>query len=239
MKLIRILRKTRGLTQSELARLAATSQPQIRRLEAGERQLTKPWAERLAPHLGTSASHLMFGDDATAMADGTLDKGVASGTPLQSNVGLSGHAVPSPANARLGEALPDSSTRIPVYGQAVGGMDGEFVMNGNRLEDVFAPPSLSSVTGAYAVYVAGESMEPRYFDGEIVFVNPMKRVRRGDFVVAQIQAEEHGPTLAYVKRFVRWNAEELVLAQYNPEKELQFDANQVVSVHLVVMGGAV
>ncbi len=82
-------------------------------------------------------------------------------------------------------------------------------------------------------------MEPRYFDGEIVFVNPTKRVRRGDFVIAQVQVREHGPKLAYVKRFVRWNAEELVLSQYNPEKELRFTANQVISVHLVVMGGAV
>ena len=142
-------------------------------------------------------------------------------------------------NARLGELLPELHAKLPVYGQAVGGIDGEFVMNGERLEDVFSPPSLSAVIGAYAVYVSGESMEPRYFDGEIVYVNPAKRVRRGDFVVAQIQSEEHGSKLAYVKRFVRWNSTELVLSQYNPEKELRFAANHVVSVHLAVMGGAV
>ncbi|MCP4318966.1 MAG: helix-turn-helix transcriptional regulator [Hyphomicrobiales bacterium] len=165
---------------------------------------------------------------------------VASEAALQSNrTGSEAPAWEPPTNARLGNVLPDQRARIPVYGQAVGGVDGEFVMNGDRLDDVFAPPSLSSVTGAYAVYVAGESMEPRYFDGEIVFVNPTKRVRRGDFVIAQVQVREHGPKLAYVKRFVRWNAEELVLSQYNPEKELRFTANQVISVHLVVMGGAV
>ena len=76
-------------------------------------------------------------------------------------------------------------------------------------------------------------------DGEIVFVNPRKRVGRGDFVIAQIQASEHGPNLAYVKRFVRWNAQELVLAQYNPVREMHFAADRVVSVHLVVMGGLV
>ncbi len=255
MSMIRTLREARGMTQAQLARLAATSQPQIRRLEAGERQLSKDWAERLAPHLGIAASTLMFGDEATPLpgsepanspSEKTLparserDATAANGITLQSN-----EIVPdriddgSQANARVGEALPDPSAKIPVYGQAVGGIDGEFVMNGDRLEDVFAPPSLSSVAEAYAVYVAGESMEPRYFDGEIVFVNPVKRVRRGDFVVAQIQAEEHGPRLAYVKRFVRWNSQVLVLSQYNPEKELHFAAEQVVSVHLAVMGGAV
>lgn len=261
------------MTQAQLAELAATSQPQIRRLEAGERRLSKEWAQRLAPHLGVAASLLMFGEDDVApspadapsappidrgaerkvtdpAATGTGDPGiyrietaeiqVASGIPMQSNGGeMRASMDATPANARLGASLPDPSVKIPVYGQAVGGIDGEFVMNGDRLEDVFAPPILSSVAEAYAVYVAGESMEPRYFDGEIVFVNPVKRVRRGDFVVAQIQAEEHGPRLAYVKRFVRWNAQVLVLSQYNPEKELHFAASQVVSVHLVVMGGVV
>ncbi len=255
MSMIRTLREARGMTQAQLARLAATSQPQIRRLEAGERQLSKDWAERLAPHLGIAASTLMFGDETaplpgseptnspfetTPPARAEKDATVANGITLQSNdIVRDRRDDGSQANARVGEALPDPSAKIPVYGQAVGGIDGEFVMNGDRLEDVFAPPSLSSVAEAYAVYVAGESMEPRYFDGEIVFVNPVKRVRRGDFVVAQIQAEEHGPKLAYVKRFVRWNSQVLVLSQYNPEKELHFAAEQVVSVHLVVMGGAV
>ncbi len=215
MSTIKTLREANGLTQARLAELATTSQPQIRRLEAGERQLTKEWAERLAPHLGISASELMFG-------------------PMPDR---SGHD--PAANARLGDPLPDRRARIPVYGQAVGGVDGEFAMNGERLEDIFAPPSLSAVSGAYAVYVCGESMEPRYFDGEIVFVNPRKRVRRGDFVIAQVKADEHGPNLAYVKRFVRWNAQELVLSQYNPVREMRFATDRVVSVHLVVMGGAV
>lgn len=269
MSMIRSLREARGLTQARLAELVSTSQPQIRRLEAGERQLTKEWAQRLAPHLGVAASQLMFGENVSApspagfitvpsvdlnppaqtemlagrvtgdhrdIVTDAAEIQVATGMPMQSN---GDEMNLSPANARLGDALPDPSTKIPVYGQAVGGIDGEFVMNGDRLEDVFAPPILSSVAEAYAVYVAGESMEPRYFDGEIVFVNPIKRVRRGDFVVAQIQAEEHGPRLAYVKRFVRWNAQVLVLSQYNPEKELHFAAGQVVSVHLVVMGGVV
>ncbi|MEM9105161.1 MAG: helix-turn-helix transcriptional regulator [Pseudomonadota bacterium] len=216
MSTIKLLREAQGMTQASLAALVQTSQPQIRRLEAGERQLSKEWAERLAPHLGVSAAELMFGPGQF---------------PSVANDPAS--------NARLGDPLPDQRASIPVYGQAVGGIDGEFAMNGERLEDVFAPPSLSAVAGAYAVYVCGDSMEPRYFDGEIVFVNPRKRVRRGDFVIAQITDEEHGPNLAYVKRFIRWNARELVLAQYNPAKEMRFAADRVVSVHLVVMGGAV
>lgn len=143
-----------------------------------------------------------------------------------------------PPNATIGDKLEGAASKIPLYGQAVGGEWGEFVLNGNKLADIFAPPILSQVAGAYAVTVAGESMSPRYFDGEVVFVHPRKRPVKGDFVVAQIRnpGDENNP-LAYVKRFVKWNSSGLTLEQYNPPKELRFDHADVVSVHFIVMGG--
>lgn len=149
--------------------------------------------------------------------------------------------VPTPLeipNASIGRKIASTNVHIPLYGQAVGGVDGEFVLNeGNRLADIVAPPSLASVDGAYAVSVSGESMEPRYFDGEVVFVNPRRRPVRGDFVIAQIHNPNEGPPLAYVKRLVRYSEAGLVLEQYNPPKELRFEHRAVVSVHVIVMGG--
>ncbi len=65
MSQLKRLREKIGLTQKELGTLAGTSQPQIKRLEDGDRTLTKQWAERLAPHLNTTAEALLFpkGDD--------------------------------------------------------------------------------------------------------------------------------------------------------------------------------
>jgi phage repressor protein C with HTH and peptisase S24 domain len=144
-----------------------------------------------------------------------------------------------PANAAIIPQNVTSGNKIPVYGSAVGGVDGEFAMNGVALYEVVAPAVLNNVSGAYAVQISGESMEPRYFDGEVVFVNPRRRVVKGDFVIVQIHApHEDDPPLAYVKRFVRHNAVELVLEQYNPPKELRFPHERVKSVHFITMGGA-
>lgn len=60
MNTLKDLREKAGLTQSQLAELTATSQPQIRRLENGERELTVAWAERLAGPLKTSAVKILF-----------------------------------------------------------------------------------------------------------------------------------------------------------------------------------
>lgn len=141
-------------------------------------------------------------------------------------------------NAKLGPKVTINRDKLPAYGQAVAGVDGEFVMNGNLIAYVDAPPGLDESKGAYAVFVSGDSMEPRYYDGETVYVDPTRRPMRGMFVVAQILSREGDPPYAYIKRFVRHNAQELVLSQFNPEKELRFPADRVVSVHVIVMGGS-
>lgn len=142
-------------------------------------------------------------------------------------------------NATIGAPMVSSAAfKVRLFGHAVGGADGEFVLNGSSdLGEVFVPPSISSISGAYAVTVAGDSMSPRYDDGEIVVVDPNHRARRGDYVVVQIQGSEHGAKMAYIKRFVRHTAEGLVLEQLNPPKELRFDHASVFSVHYVVMSG--
>ena len=142
-----------------------------------------------------------------------------------------------PPNAEIRNKVIGQGKKIPVFGQAVGGVDGEFLMNGNVLYEVMAPPILSDISGAYAVSVSGDSMSPRYEDGEVCFVDPRRTVRRGDYVIAQIRLEEEGPLLTYVKKFVRHNTSELVLEQFNPPKELRFDAQTVHSVHYIALAG--
>lgn len=133
------------------------------------------------------------------------------------------------------EGLPLAT--IPAYGQAMGGEDGYFILNGNKVADILAPPGLVGVREAYAVYVSGDSMEPRYYAGEVLFVNPRLPVRRDDFVVAQVQYEGEDMPRGYVKRFVRMTDSGLVLAQFNPVKELRFDSAKVVSVHRITLSG--
>ena len=124
---------------------------------------------------------------------------------------------------------------IPIYGQAIGGKDDEFILTGNQVTEVVAPANLSNVPDAYAVYVVGDFMEPRYFAGETVFVNPRQPISKGAFVVAQISTPESEAPQAYVKRFVSQDSRRLRLEQYNPKKILEFPTAKVLSVHRIVM----
>ena len=146
---------------------------------------------------------------------------------------------PLPNAARKQPVPHMSSKRIPVLGHGIGGKDGRFSMNGIAVDTVVCPPGLENVPGAYAIYVVGESMEPRYFAGEVVFVHPNKPVRRGSFVVVQILNEEDkdGPPLGYIKQFITRTPSKLVLKQFNPDREVEFDSKKVVSIHRIVFSG--
>ena len=215
---LRVAREQAGFSRaSEAARAMGIEEPTYLGHENGSRGLSRA-APRYARFFGVSLDWLI---------DGRRDAARAA-EPLL--------AAP-PRNAELGGPARFGGARIPAYGQAVGGRDGEFILNGNRIVDVLAPPSLQGVPDAYAVYVVGDSMEPRYFAGEAVFVNPRLPVRRGDFVVAQIAVEPGEPPHAYVKRFVARDARMLRLEQFNPKKTLQFPVARVISVHRIIMGG--
>lgn len=167
--------------------------------------------------------------DAVKRSRSMIEVAAALGLPLPGRV--------ETANAIVGENVGlDGGFKVPVYGQAVGGAHGEFVLNGNKIDDILAPPMLRGIREAYAVYVVGESMEPRYFAGEVLYINPRIPIRRGDFVVAQIATDEHNPPLAFVKRFVS-NGSTLKLEQFNPHEILEYDVSDVVSVHKIVMSG--
>ncbi|WJW80518.1 XRE family transcriptional regulator [Bartonella sp. TP] len=127
---------------------------------------------------------------------------------------------------------------LQVYGQAVGGSEGEFILNGSPLYDVLCPPSLSNTVGAYAVEIVGDSMSPRYEEGEIAYIDPLHPIRRGDYVVVQLKDNGSDAPHAFIKRYLFKTEYELVLEQFNPPKRIKFPLGQVISMHYVAMAGA-
>ncbi|ABS12950.1 helix-turn-helix domain-containing protein [Brucella anthropi] len=226
---IRRARTQKGFTQQQLADHFGIARVSVTQWE---NNTTQPGSDKLiglTELLGGDAEWYITGHGMPPISDGVRIAVKQSGHPKRE--------MTDAPNATIGEKVTGAGVMVPVYGQAVGGIDGQFLMNGTILYEVMAPPQIAEIAGAYGVQISGDSMFPRYEDGEVAFVDPRRRVKKGDYVVAQIQFDEHEPPHAYVKRFVRHNAEELVLSQFNPPKELTFDHDQVVSVHFIALAG--
>jgi phage repressor protein C with HTH and peptisase S24 domain len=131
-----------------------------------------------------------------------------------------------------------TADRLPVLGLAECGPDGWALWNGEVVDYVARPSNLFGVTQAYAVFVVGSSMEPRYFPGELVHVHPGRPVTIGSFVLVQIRPKEEGEApRAVIKRLVRRSGNKIVLEQYNPKKTFELKDSDVVSIHRVVASG--
>jgi phage repressor protein C with HTH and peptisase S24 domain len=130
----------------------------------------------------------------------------------------------------------NETSALPVKGHGAAGPDGSFEWNGETVDEIPRPHALIGVKDAYAIYVAGDSMEDRYYSGETVYVHPWKPIHKGHFVVVQVRGDG-GDHLGYIKRFLSRDHRRLRLEQLNPKKVIEIPAQKVISVHRIIMGG--
>lgn len=124
---------------------------------------------------------------------------------------------------------------VPVFGTAAGShLRGAFQLEtGTTIDFVRRPPALTGAKDAYALYVEGSSMEPRYGPGDLVFVHPHRPARLGDAVIVQV-AVSPGQIEASIGFLRKRTAEHVVLGKLNPEAEVQLKREHVAAVHRVL-----
>jgi phage repressor protein C with HTH and peptisase S24 domain len=207
MNRIREWRRRRDLTLEQLGMILGTSNQQISRLEKGERRLTVDWLLRIAKALQVEPDELLDPNDRPGIR-----------TPIEQEVRL----------VQQSSGGSSQSERIPVLGAARGGVEQEMYLD-DPIDWVHRPTMLRDVRGAYAIYVVGESMSPRYRPGTLLFVNPFKPPRWENGVVIQMVDKT-----VLVKEFLGFTPNELKLLQYNPESELTLQRSLISVVHTVV-----
>ena len=102
----------------------------------------------------------------------------------------------------------------------------------SQIEMVNIPDYLENAPSPYAVYVTGDSMEPRFIAGELLYVHPGKPIRKNDYVVVQLHAQNANH--AIVKRMVKQSNDGLIVEQLSDGQTREIPAKDVISVHRVV-----
>ena len=186
---------------------------QIVKLERGERRLTIDWMLRLAKHLGCDPRDLL----PEKAENGSREPG----RPCRPRR--------PPPGGGAGVPLRD----LPVCGAARGGANALFIDQGQALEYAFRPPQLVGVANAFAVYAVGDSMEPKFRAGDLLYINPNLPPVRGCFVVVELGENE-----AYVKQYLRQSDDVLCLREFNPAQggdgSLSFPMPRIKAIHRVV-----
>lgn len=141
----------------------------------------------------------------------------------------------SPANVPYPDRI--SMTRdVPVFGTVAGSElgKGAFQMTADVVEYVRRPPGLATVKDAYALYVEGESMSPKFEPGELVYVHPHRKVVSGDYVVVQEPDTDNGELRGFIKQYVRQTTKLLQTQQFNPASKIDFVIRPGLKWHRVM-----
>lgn len=214
-------RKDMGYTsQARAAALVGLSAAAFGKIERGETARPNNW-EQIADAFGIprdEADELMNLDAADA---GKTSKISGDMQPL----------VPVGPRKPIRRVTPG---KTPVLGHAAAGDPDRLVMIAEISGEVDTPPKLIGVEGAYALYVYGSSMIPRYYPGELVFVHPTKPLTADCFCVVQVGKDE--PEGGFIKQYKSWG-DKLVVAQFNPPDTIEFDSSEVFDVHRIVGSG--
>lgn len=119
---------------------------------------------------------------------------------------------------------------IPLLGYAAAGGADRIAWNIDRpLEWVEAPPMRDTTTEILAIRVSGDSMEPRLFSGETIYVGRnLSPAKGGDAVIEFID------DTAVVKSYFGLRQGFVFARQYNPEGELKYDMTKVRALHAVL-----
>jgi len=205
-------RKQRQLTQAAVAKSLRVSQGYIAQIEAGR---TVP-----SPRLASRISNLLGAD--LNVTEGREENQV--------------HMLAEPAE-RFERQLSRRPEGLPLMGTPVRGDDERIVLDGQTRGFVPCPFGLKDVPGAHAAYVRGRSMEPRYYPGELIYVDPTRPPNPGDFVLVAVREPQFASPIGYLRRFLGGDAEQVRIATLNPKRTQRIARKAVVSLNTVVGSG--
>jgi phage repressor protein C with HTH and peptisase S24 domain len=150
----------------------------------------------------------------------------ATGADLSEFTALVLGARALPAGARM------VARRVPLIGFAQAGGEGFFDDGGYPVGAGWDEVSLPEIAdpNAYALEIAGDSMEPVFRDGDLVIVSPNAPVRRGDRVVVRTRGGE-----VMAKELQRRSARRVELRSLNPaHPSYVFELADVAWLHRIV-----
>lgn len=207
-----------GASQADLARHLRLAPSAISRMLKGERQMKLLEAVQVSAFLGVPQDEVLH------------HAGASVDAPARATAGAPGPARRGrPPRAMLPAAAPSRAEPIPIRSAARGGSEQEMFLGDGPIGYTPRPANLGGVRDAYAIYMVGDSMEPRYEQGWLLHVNPFKPPTRGRDVVVYKKSQA-----VLIKQFVRWENDALVLRQLNPPQELRLPREEVLECHLVV-----
>ncbi len=207
---IQVAKELSGLKGEDLAERIGISASYLSRLGSNSRSIKTQMLDKIAEALGMTTTEFY----------GYLEDSKSSETRP---------AIPSKARA-LSLLQP---AQVPLYGD-LNGVGDYIEAPQEHLDMIAGPQHLTETQGAYALRMPGTSMEPRYHEGETLFVAP-HTARPGQYVVIQYDLET-GEFIWRVARYEKVSGSNRIFSRYNGD-DLTIPNERIRAIHEIVATG--
>ena len=217
---------------ADAARAIGLPVPTYSAHENGSRGITRDAGVRYADFFRVSVEWLLYGKGEPRPGTASPNGGEAPASLI--TPGSNARSFPSLQTAEPAGALSRFSgpRNVPVHGIAVGGENADFQFNGTTIDYAPRPSSIAHRQDVYVLYVANDSMSPRYEEGEPLYVDPHRTPAIGDYVVLELRQEREGePSHGFIKKLKTRTPTKIILEQFNPRRDLEFERSDVKNLH--------
>lgn len=135
----------------------------------------------------------------------------------------------NPLQHAPGEMLQSGESTVPVYGADDGEAGRGLISYKSAVEYAVRPRVLAGVANAFGVYMVGDSMSPRYEQGDVLWIHPGRPLIRGCGVVVVF-----ADNTAMVKRFIAADRKMVEVEQLNPPQKTKLPRADVTGLYRVV-----
>lgn len=130
------------------------------------------------------------------------------------------------------EITKSKGIKIPVLGKVQAGIPIEAVEDIIDYEEI--TPEMASTGDYFGLVVKGDSMEPRFIEGDVVIVRKQSTAETGDIVIALVNGDE-----ATIKK-LKYIKDGIMLVPLNPAYETMFyDKDDIENKPVSIIGKVV
>jgi len=210
--------ETRKVSLAPLAAKIGVSQSTLWNFIYGD---TKNFSklQRLATELNISLDWILSGDG-VSHGNGKVPANSPGHDGLDGRDGLDGYS------------LRSLTSTIPILGRPSGAFDAVLMNPHEKIGEIERHPAQKNMKDAFAIYVVGEAMLPRYRPGELVYVAAMKPPAKGQDCIVELANGE-----GYLREFIAHNGDGALCRTLNPAKEKKWLTADVKALHAVVGRG--
>lgn len=137
-----------------------------------------------------------------------------------------------PMIARSMGDSPFGPDTVPVLGNANGSSEAIVLNFDEPIGEIMRHPNQKGMKNSFALYMHGESMYPRYMEGDPVYAIANRPPSRGQDCIIEMSNGD-----SFIKHFIKKTAKEIICQQFKPDKEWKRPLADIKAIHAVVGRG--